>query len=223
MSIIELRDMHYTYRSRYRSLEALRGISCSFEAGKFCAIMGRSGSGKTTLLSLMAGLDLPGQGEVLYEGVSTAELDLERYRREQVALVYQNFRLLPLLTAAENVMLPMELQGERPRAARRRALELLERMSLPESVGNAYPPMLSGGEQQRVAIARALGTGAKLLLADEPTGNLDTANGEAIVDILAGLAHREGYCVLVTTHSPAVARQADAVRHLQDGVLVPEG
>ena len=223
MSIIELRDLHYTYRSRYRSLEALRGISCSFEAGKFYAIMGRSGSGKTTLLSLMAGLDLPGQGEVLYEGVSTAELDLERYRREQVAVVYQNFRLLPLLTAAENVMLPMELQGERPRAARRRALELLERISLPESVGNAYPPMLSGGEQQRVAIARALGTGAKLLLADEPTGNLDTANGEAIVAILAGLAHREGYCVLVTTHSPTVARRADTVRHLQDGVLVPEG
>lgn len=222
MSIIELRDLHYTYRSRYRSLEALRGISCSFEAGKFYAIMGRSGSGKTTLLSLMAGLDLPGQGEVLYEGVSTAELDLERYRREQVAVVYQNFRLLPLLTAAENVMLPMELQGERPRAARRRALELLERMSLPGSVGNAYPPMLSGGEQQRVAIARALGTGAKLLLADEPTGNLDTANGEAIVDILAGLAHREGYCVLVTTHSPTVARQADTVRYLQDGVLAPE-
>ena len=222
MSIIELRDLHYTYRSRYRSLEALRGISCSFEAGKFYDIMGRSGSGKTTLLSLMAGLDLPGQGEVLYEGVSTAELDLERYRREQVAVVYQNFRLLPLLTAAENVMLPMELQGKRPGAARRRALELLERMSLPESVGNAYPPMLSGGEQQRVAIARALGTGAKLLLADEPTGNLDTANGEAIVAILAGLAHREGYCVLVTTHSPTVARQADAVRYLQDGVLAPE-
>lgn len=220
MPLIELQTVHYTYRSRYQSVEALRGISGIFERGKLYAIMGKSGSGKTTLLSLIAGLDLPGQGRVLYEGVSTADMDLEEYRREKVAVIYQNFRLLPLLTAAENIMLPMELQGVSPREAKRRAMELIDQVSLPETVHNAYPTMLSGGEQQRVAIARALGTGAKVILADEPTGNLDTANGENIVGIMRQLAHEGDRCVIVTTHSDAVGSRADRVLRIQDGLLL---
>ncbi|MBO5976137.1 MAG: ATP-binding cassette domain-containing protein, partial [Oscillospiraceae bacterium] len=175
MKVLELRDVRYTYQTQYQKVEALKGINHSFESGRVHAIVGRSGSGKTTLLSLMAGLDLPTGGEVLCGGVSTAEMKLEAYRREKVAVIYQNFRLFPLLTVAENVMYPMELRGMKTRDARKKAAELIAKVGLPESALNRYPTMLSGGEQQRVAIARALGMETGILLADEPTGNLDTA------------------------------------------------
>ena len=221
MSILELKDVRYTYRTQYQQVQALKGISCSFEEGKLYAIMGKSGSGKTTLLSLMAGLDLPSEGEVLCHGVSTARMDLERYRREQAAVIYQSFRLFPLLTVAENVMFPMELRGVKPRAARARAAELIRRVSLPEAVLD--PTMLSGGEQQRVAIARALGMETKLLFADEPTGNLDTANGENILSILQSMAHQDGYCVILVTHDEGIGRRADQLIYLVDGLLQTGG
>ncbi len=220
MSILELRGTGYTYRTQYQQVEALKGVSYSFETGKLHAIMGRSGSGKTTLLSLMAGLDLPTAGQVLFEGTSTAEMDLERYRREKAAVIYQNFRLFPLLTVAENVMYPMELQGMRPKQAKEKAAALVERAGLPSSVLNRFPTMLSGGEQQRVAIARALGMETRLLLADEPTGNLDVANGKNVLAILEGLAHEEDYCVVVVTHDPAIGVRADALMELRDGAVV---
>ncbi len=220
MSILELRGTGYTYRTQYQQVEALKGVSYSFETGKLHAIMGRSGSGKTTLLSLMAGLDLPTAGQVLFEGTSTAEMDLERYRREKAAVIYQNFRLFPLLTVEENVMYPMELQGMRPKQAKEKAAALVERAGLPSSVLNRFPTMLSGGEQQRVAIARALGMETRLLLADEPTGNLDVANGENVLAILEGLAHEEDYCVVVVTHDPAIGVRADALMELRDGAVV---
>ena len=220
MSILELRGTGYTYRTQYQQVEALKGVSYSFETGKLHAIMGRSGSGKTTLLSLMAGLDLPTAGQVLFEGTPTSEMDLERYRREKAAVIYQNFRLFPLLTVAENVMYPMELQGMRPKQAKEKAAALVERAGLPSSVLNRFPTMLSGGEQQRVAIARALGMETRLLLADEPTGNLDVANGENVLAILEGLAHEEDYCVVVVTHDPAIGVRADALMELRDGVVV---
>ena len=220
MSILELRGTGYTYRTQYQQVEALKGVSYSFETGKLHAIMGRSGSGKTTMLSLMAGLDLPTAGQVLFEGTSTAEMDLERYRREKAAVIYQNFRLFPLLTVAENVMYPMELQGMRPKHAKEKAAALVERAGLPSSVLNRFPTMLSGGEQQRVAIARALGMETRLLLADEPTGNLDVANGENVLAILEGLAHEEDYCVVVVTHDPAIGVRADALMELRDGAVV---
>ena len=223
MSILELKDVRYTYRTQYQQVQALKGISCSFEEGKLYAIMGKSGSGKTTLLSLMAGLDLPSEGEVLCHGVSTARMDQERYRREQAAVIYQSFRLFPLLTVAENVMFPMELRGVKPRAARARAAELIRRVSLPEAVLDRYPTMLSGGEQQRVAIARALGMETKLLFADEPTGNLDTANGENILSILQSLAHQDGYCVILVTHDEGIGRRADQLIYLVDGLLQTGG
>ena len=220
MSILELRGTGYTYRTQYQQVEALKGVSYSFERGKLHAIMGRSGSGKTTLLSLMAGLDLPTAGQVLFEGTPTSEMDLERYRREKAAVIYQNFRLFPLLTVAENVMYPMELQGMRPKQAKEKAAALVERAGLPSSVLDRFPTMLSGGEQQRVAIARALGMETRLLLADEPTGNLDVANGENVLAILEGLAHEEDYCVVVVTHDPAIGVRADALMELRDGAVV---
>ena len=220
MDILELQEVGYTYRTQYQQVEALRGVSRGFAPGAVHAIMGRSGSGKTTLLSLMAGLDLPTAGQVLFEGTPTSEMDLERYRREKAAVIYQNFRLFPLLTVAENVMYPMELRGARPRQAREKAAELVERVGLPSSALDRFPTMLSGGEQQRVAIARALGMETRLLLADEPTGNLDTANGENVLTILEGLAREDGYCVIVVTHDPAIGRRADDILELRDGAVV---
>ena len=218
--MFELRDVKYKYQNQYQSVEALKGISCTFEPGLVYAIMGTSGSGKTTLLSLMAGMDVPTEGSVIYDGVSTSEMKLERYRREKVAIIYQDFRLFPLLTVAENIMYPMELRRIRPSAARKQAAELIERVGLPESVLDRFPAMLSGGEQQRVAIARALGLDTKLLLADEPTGNLDSENSDNIFKILSDLAHVSGYCVVIVTHDQSLGERADKVFRLKDGLLI---
>ena len=220
MSVIELRDVKYVYQSQYQRVEALRGISFAFEPGKVYSVMGSSGGGKTTLLSLMAGLDVPTEGSVLCEGVSTADIDLEQYRRERVAVIYQDFRLFPLLTAAENVMYPMELRGAKPGAAKKRAAELIRKVGLPETVLDRFPAMLSGGEQQRVAIARALGMETKVLLADEPTGNLDSQNSGKLFSILQALAHEDGYCVVIVTHDEGLGRRADETLRIQDGELV---
>ncbi len=220
MSVIELRDVKYVYQSQYQRLEALHGITYSFEEGCVYAILGSSGSGKTTLLSLMAGLDLPTEGTVLCEGVSTADIDLEKYRRESVSVIYQDFRLFPMLTAAENVMYPMELKGMKPALAKKRAAELIKKVGLPDSVLNRFPAMLSGGEQQRVAIARALGMKTRILLADEPTGNLDSKNSEMLFGILKDLAHKDGYCVVMITHDEELGKSADKILRLHDGELI---
>ena len=219
MSVIELQNVKYVYQTQYQRVEALRGISYSFEPGKVYAIMGSSGCGKTTLLSLMAGLDVPTEGSVLCGGVSTADIDLEQYRRERVSVIYQDFRLFPLLTAAENVMYPMELRGMKPTAARKRAAELIQKVGLPEAALDRFPAMLSGGEQQRVAVARALGMDTNILLADEPTGNLDSKNSEYLFGILASLAHEDGYCVVIVTHDDELGKRADETIRIQDGAL----
>lgn len=223
MHIMQLKNVCYTYQTQYQKVDALKGISYDFDAGKVYAIVGKSGSGKTTLLSLMAGLDLPTVGEVICDGVATSECDLETYRREKAAVIYQSFRLFPLLTVAENVMYPMELKGIKPKEAKNKAAELIARVGLPESVLDRYPTMLSGGEQQRVAIARALGMDTKIILADEPTGNLDTANSDNIFTILQGLAHEENYCVVIVTHDLNLAGKADQIIELHDGMLPDSG
>ena len=220
MSVFELRDVKYVYQSQYQRVEALKGISCAFEAGKVYSIMGSSGSGKTTLLSLMAGLDVPTEGSVLLEDISTADIDLEQYRRERVAVIYQDFRLFPLLTVAENVMYPMELRGMKAAQAKKRATELIRKVGLPDTTLDRFPAMLSGGEQQRVAIARALGMETKVLLADEPTGNLDSENSENIFSILESLAHDDGYCVVIVTHDSELGGRADMIFRLHDGELL---
>ena len=220
MSVIELQNVKYVYQSKYQRVEAVKGISYAFEPGKVYAIMGSSGCGKTTLLSLMAGLDVPTEGRVLCGGVSTADIDLDQYRRERVAVIYQDFRLFPLLTVAENVMYPMELRGIKPAVAKKRAAELVQKVGLPETVLDRFPAMLSGGEQQRVAVARALGMETKVLLADEPTGNLDSKNSEYVYGILESLAHEDGYCVIIVTHDDEIGKQADETIRIHDGELV---
>ncbi|MBR0153094.1 MAG: ABC transporter ATP-binding protein [Lachnospiraceae bacterium] len=217
MKLLELEDVYYTYKTKYQSVEALKGITYAFEEGLLYAVMGSSGSGKTTLLSLMAGLDTPASGRVLCEGTATDTMDLARYRREMTAVIYQDFRLFPLLTAAENIMYPMELRGIKKRDAREEAGRLLCRVGLSEDYADRFPAMLSGGEQQRVAIARALGMQTRVLLADEPTGNLDETNSENIFRMLLDLAHKEGYLVIVVTHDENLGAQADVRIRIRDG------
>ena len=217
MSILEIKNVSYTYVTKYQKTQALRNVSLSFESGSVYAITGKSGSGKTTLLSLMAGLDLPTEGEVVFEGTPTSSMDLQEYRRTKVSVIYQSFRLLPLLTTAENIMFPMELNDTPAGQARKEAMRLMERVDLPREYARKFPSMLSGGEQQRVAIARALAMHTRILLADEPTGNLDSANSENIMNILCDLAHNENYCVIIVTHDEAVASASDHVIHMTDG------
>ncbi|MBQ1385382.1 MAG: ABC transporter ATP-binding protein [Erysipelotrichales bacterium] len=220
MALLELKDVKYSYRNEYQTVDAVKGISYSFDVGKMYAIVGKSGSGKTTLLSLMAGLDIPTAGEVLYDGKSTAKMNLNKYRRENVAVIYQNFMLFPLLTLTENVMFPMEQVHVPLSKAKAKAKEMMTKVGLKEDQFRRYPAMISGGEKQRVAIARALGTGAKVILADEPTGNLDSANGRNIMEILSKLAHEDNYCVIVVTHDDSFAAKADEILRISDGLVV---
>ncbi len=215
--IIKAEHVSYTYQGKYQKVDALKDVSCTFDYGTFYAVVGRSGSGKTTLLSLLAGLDQPTQGEIFYEGKSYIELDVSRLRRENLSIVFQNFQLFPLLTVEENIRYPMELLKVKKAEARERAVFLLEQVGLPRELLKKYPAMLSGGEQQRVAIARALASGGKVILADEPTGNLDFENGENIIHILKNLVEKENYCVILITHDRGIAEQADIVYQVQDG------
>jgi len=220
MTVVELNQVKYSYRTRYHSIDVLKGVSHRFEEGKIYALVGKSGSGKSTLLSLMAGLDVPEEGDVLCRGISTREMKLDRYRREQVSVIYQSFHLLPMLTVLENVMYPLELRGIRGKKALELAKEQIRKVNLPDSVFDRFPAMLSGGEQQRIAIARALSTDCGLLLADEPTGNLDSENGDHIIDLLLEIAHREGYCVILATHDLDILPRMDEVIRIQDGQIL---
>jgi len=222
MSILSLQSVRYAYRSQYQLVEAVKGISCEFEQGTMYAIVGKSGSGKSTLLSLIAGLDVPDEGDVLFRGVSTRTLNLDAYRRNNIAMIYQNFRLFPLLTVLENVMYPMELHGIRPRDAKKRAAEYVRSVDLPDAVLNRFPAMLSGGEQQRVAIARALAMETNLILADEPTGNLDSTTSRNIIALLGRLVHERGYCIVVVTHDMGVLDMMDVTFQMRDGVLIED-
>jgi len=219
VSILELKNVNYSYNSKYQTVHAIKDTSCSFSRGKVYSIVGKSGSGKSTLLSLLAGLDIPHSGQIFFEGECTSKMDLDKYRRTNTAVIYQNFRLFPLLTALENVMYPMELCGFKGKEAKDLAKELIEKVSLPETVYNRFPGMLSGGEQQRVAIARALSMDRHVLLADEPTGNLDSENGDNIVDILIRFAHEENYCVIIATHDLKIIEKTDVVYYIVDGVI----
>ena len=214
---IELKNVSYSYQGKYQTVRAVNGVSWEFDSGKLYAIIGSSGSGKTTLMSLMAGLDLPTDGEIIVEGRSTREWDRNAMRRERVSVIYQNYNLFPLLTVQENIEYPLKLnhidRSERANLAK----QMRSRVGLPEEYDRRLPRQLSGGEQQRVAIARTLAQGCKIILADEPTGNLDSANTQKIVEILRSLAHDENCTVIIVTHDPAVAEQADTVLRMKDG------
>jgi putative ABC transport system ATP-binding protein len=216
--MLNLENVSYAYKNSDRNV--LKNINVLFEDGKLSAVVGPSGSGKTTLLSIMAGLDKPGEGVITVDGEPLAGMDLDRYRRERVSMIFQAFQLFPLLTALENVCYPMLLAGKEKKESVESAKKYLESVGIDEEKHNRYPSNLSGGEQQRVAIARSLATGAKLILADEPTGNLDVANGEAVMEILRGLAHNDGYCVIVVTHDLDIAAASDVVYRMSDGEFV---
>ncbi|WP_447974096.1 ABC transporter ATP-binding protein [Nitrospira sp. Kam-Ns4a] len=200
---------------------ALRDISLEIPQGRFCALMGPSGCGKSTLLNLVAGLDLPTTGTIYLDGRSTGDFtdaDWTRARRELIGMVFQAFHLVPGLTAAENVALPLLLKGEMGRAVRDRVAACLETVGMRHRERHR-PSELSGGEQQRVAIARALAHNPRLILADEPTGNLDSKTGEEIVALLRSLPERTGQTILLATHSPAAAQAADHLIRIRDGQL----
>ncbi len=217
---ISLKNVSYSYKGKFQTVKAVNGVSYDFEAGKCYAIIGKSGSGKTTLLSLMAGLDLPTEGEILVNGKPTAEWNRNQMRRDEVSVIYQNYNLFPLLTVQENIRYPLDLKGMPRKEAVALAKEVRGRVELPESYDKRLPAHLSGGEQQRVAIARTLAQGCKIILADEPTGNLDTATTMNVVEILRSLAHNDGCTVIIVTHDPAVAELSDVVLQMRDGKWV---
>ena len=217
--IIEAANVSYIYQTKYQKTKALSEVSCSFERGKVYAITGKSGSGKSTFLSLLAGLDVPTEGTLLVEGEDIRKMNRDAYRLNRASVIYQAFHLFPLLTVMENVVFPMELQHVAKKEAKARAQEYLAQVDLPETLYRKMPGMISGGEQQRVAIARAMAAGGEILLADEPTGNLDSQNEQVIVNLLCKLAHDKNYAVIVVTHNEAVAAAADVVYGMKDGEL----
>jgi putative ABC transport system ATP-binding protein len=223
--MIEMKDITKVYQMGETRVEALKGVNLSILAGEFVAIMGPSGSGKTTLLSIMGCLDVQTSGEYLFAGKKISILsddELSRLRNEKIGFVFQAFHLLPRFNALENVELPLIYKGTPKEERKQRAMRCLEQVGLADRIKHA-PSELSGGEQQRVAIARALVNSPQLILADEPTGNLDLNSAQEIIDILSMLNEEKKITVVVVTHNPLVAKRAKKVYHLKDGRIVNEG
>ena len=222
--IVELQGLTRRYVSKGETVVALDGIDLTIEAGEFLALAGPSGSGKSTLLNLMGGLDRPSAGRVIVEGRDLSALsgkELAALRRERLGFVFQSYNLVPVLSAQENVEYVMLIQG-RPAAERRaRALEVLDEMGL-AGMEHRRPASLSGGQQQRVAVARAIAAKPALVLADEPTANLDTATGEALLDLMAGLNAKYGTTFVFSTHDTRIMERASRLVRLRDGHLVSD-
>jgi putative ABC transport system ATP-binding protein len=223
-AMLEFDDVVKSFGSGTTEVRALRGITLSVAPGEFVAVMGPSGCGKSTLLHLAGALETPSAGTICVAGRELAALDSagrSELRRRDVGFVFQRLNLIPALTAIENVMLPLELEGEPARTARARAVEALEAMGLHEQL-DRYPDDFSGGQQQRIAIARAVVGERQLLLADEPTGSLDTASGDEVIELIASLPGEHGTAVVLVTHEPRFASWADRVIFLRDGRIVDE-
>ena len=224
MAVLEAIGVTKSYANGSIQVDAVRGIDLAVDAGEFLAIVGRSGSGKSTLLSLLGGIESPTTGRVIVDGMDLAALDDDRrtlLRRRQIGFVFQAFNLIPTLTAVENVSLPLELDGVAESTASERAMEALDSVDLGER-RNHLPSMLSGGEQQRVAVARALVIKPVVVLADEPTGNLDSQAGQQVVRLLRDLVDKQGQTVIIVTHDMQVAARADRIVRLRDGVVDTE-
>ncbi len=220
-SLLEVRDIKKTYRMGKVLVPALRGVSFDVKAGEFLTIFGPSGSGKSTLLHLMGCLDRPDEGEIFIEGTNVLKLSddkLAELRLTKIGFVFQFFNLLPRMTAVQNVELPLTIAGVSEREAKEKAKEMLRLVGL-EARLNHKPFELSGGEQQRVAIARALINDPKIVLADEPTGNLDTKTGWEIVQLMKKLNEEKGQTFIVVTHDPQIAETAHRIVHLKDGLI----
>lgn len=206
MSVLEMKDISYSYE---KSIKILTAVNAVFETGKMYAILGPSGSGKTTLLSLLGGLDTPQKGEILFDGEDISEHGLEYHRRNHVSLIFQNYNLIDYMTPVENVRL----------TAKQNAMSMLKSLGLTEDEAKRNVLKLSGGQQQRVAIARTLVSDAPIILADEPTGNLDEDTAAEITEVLKNCAHQMNKCVIIVTHSNELAKQVDTVFRLKKGKL----
>ena len=220
-AIIEVRDVKKSYRMGKVLVPALSGVSFNVDDGKFLAIFGPSGSGKSTLLHLLGGLDRPDEGEILIDGTNILKLsdaDLAELRLNKIGFIFQFFNLLPRLTALKNVELPLAIVGASDKEALERAREMLRFVNL-GARENHRPYEMSGGEQQRVAIARALVNSPKIILADEPTGNLDTKTGREIVQLMKNLNKEKRQTFIVVTHDPRIAKEADRTIYLRDGLI----
>jgi putative ABC transport system ATP-binding protein len=221
-AMVQVEDLHRTFGSGSTAVHALRGVSFTARRGELTALKGRSGSGKTTLLNLLGGLDRPSSGRIRIDGQDLgglAEEGLLALRRDRIGFVFQSFGLIPILTASENVGVPMRLRRTAPAEREERVAELLALVGLGDHV-NQRPGEMSGGQQQRVAIARALANRPALIIADEPTGQLDSDTGRAVMQLLRAVVRSEGVTALVATHDPQLMELADRVLDLRDGRIV---
>ena len=219
MSILTLCNITYKYDGTNKNV--LKGVSASFEAGKVYAIVGKSGSGKSTLLSLIAGLDVCTDGKILHGENDLKKIDRDEYRAKGIGVVFQAFNLITNSTAIDNIVLSMQISGSSERDKKSFVYGLLQKVGIDEETANRKVLKLSGGEQQRVGIARALAHNPNIIIADEPTGNLDTDTENDVLKILTSLAHDEGKCVIIVTHSKKVSSIADAIFGMKDGKLMP--
>ncbi|MDJ0271653.1 MAG: ABC transporter ATP-binding protein [Candidatus Caldarchaeum sp.] len=221
MMLLEIKELWKVYRSKAGEYPALRGVNLELEQNDFVAVVGPSGSGKTTLLNLVGALDKPTQGDIILDGVSYSNLDrkgFNRLRREKIGFIFQTYNLLSALTALENVEMAAIPNKVDPRTRRRKALDLLDKLGVADKAGKK-PTELSGGEQQRVAIARALINDPAIILADEPTGNLDSKNATKVGELLREVNETSGKAVLLVTHNLEVAMYADRIAYMKDGVI----
>lgn len=221
MTILQTKNVSYFYQDGDKRRMILQDTSINFEQGQFYTILGQSGSGKTTFLSLISALDEPKSGEVLYKGQNIKTIGLEKYRRDDISIIFQSYNLVPYLTALENVLVAMSItDNDMPKDNREVAYNLLDYIGIDKVKADRLVGQLSGGEQQRVAIARALATNVDIILADEPTGNLDEGMEQEIVDIFKDLAKAHNKCVIVVTHSNEIAKQSDKTYFLKQGELM---
>jgi len=220
MAILEVKDLFFTYPDGDDTRIILDHVNASFEMGKFYTIRGSSGSGKTTFLSLIGGLDTPKSGEIIFENRNIQSIGYEKYRRNHISLVFQNYNLIPYLTAVENVLVAMSItDNQLEKDHRKSAYTILDDLGINETKANRSIHRLSGGEQQRVAIARALATNVDIILADEPTGNLDEGISEVIVELFLKLAHERNKCIIMVTHSKDIASKSDIEIHLNNKTM----
>ncbi|MCU4980239.1 ABC transporter ATP-binding protein [Bacillus cereus] len=219
-TILQFKNLDYYYESNGKNVAILDNVNFSFQKGHFYTILGPSGSGKTTTLSLGCGLDVPKNGYVLYNDKDIRKIGLDRYRNQNVSVIFQSYNLITYMTALQNVLTAMEITGVKVQNKTARALELLERVGLTEVEAKRNVLQLSGGQQQRVAIARALSCNVDLLIADEPTGNLDEETAMDIIELFQELAHKENKCIIVVTHSQEVAKKSDRAVYLSKQKLV---
>ena len=212
--LLSVKNVSYRYNDAEEDEYALRDVSFEFESGKLYAIKGRSGSGKTTLLSLISGLERCSEGEIIFDNKNLKDINLDKYRSNDIGIVFQSYNLLPFMSAAENIILSMDINGNKAKNKKEQAIKLMEKVGLKSSYANRRVLRLSGGEQQRVAIARSLSYNPKMIIADEPTGNLDKKTETEILEIFKNLAHEENKCVIIVTHSENVCKMVDKVYDL---------